>query len=91
MLLSLIRLLGSRGGVYLYALNSLGIYSFREPIFFINKDMKNQATSGILQNIQPIIPKIANSQRGSLPVPPKSGPSRGIIKVKVPEIPTNLH
>ena len=58
---------------------------------FINKDMRNQTNRGILQTRQPTIPKIVNAQKGSLPVPPKSGPSRGIIKVKVPGIPTNLH
>ena len=58
---------------------------------FINKDMRNQANRGILQNKQPTIPRIANAQRGSFPVPPKSGPSRGMIKVTVPGIPTNLH
>ena len=57
----------------------------------INKDMRNHTNRGILQTRQPTIPKIVNAQKGSLPVPPKSGPSRGIIKVKVPGIPTNLH
>ena len=71
--------------------HSLGVYSVCETILFINKDMRNQTNRGILQKRQPAIPKIANAQKGSLPVPPKSGPSRGIIKVKVPGIPTNLH
>ena len=65
--------------------------SVYDAIFFTKKDMRNQINRGILQNRQPTIPKIANAQVGSLPVPPKSGPSRGIIKVKVPGMPTNLH
>ena len=69
----------------------LDVYSVRETTFFINKDIRGQTNRGILQNRQPAIPRIANAQKSSLPVPPKSGPSRGIIKVKVPGIPTNLH
>jgi len=71
--------------------DSLDIYSVCETTVFTNKDMRNQTNRGILQNRLPTIPKITNAQKGSLPVPPKSGPSRGIIKVKVPGIPTNLH